>query len=383
MSQGDNASTARGQWLRAWRGLAVLAAATLTPITALAASAVTGTASYRERIALPPDAVFEATLEDVSRADAPAEVIGSVRLEQPGQVPIRFEIPYDPARIDARHSYSVRARILDRDRLLFTTDRINPVLTRGHGTEVTLLLVRSGGDPRSSGPGGGETPTSVPLGSLPGSFLGDLPCADCPGIRYQLDLFPDGVFFLRTTYLGRGEDARHDDIGRWVVASEGKTLVLHGGRDAPAMFAIQGHDRLRKLDVKGRPIESALNYDLFRSAEAAPLEPRLAMRGMYRYLADAGLFTECLTGRKLPVAQEADNAVLEAAYAESRRDAGEELLVNLEGRIAPRPKMEGDGTQPTLVVGRFIGVWPGETCGARMTTAERVLQPHTAKGGAL
>src|SRR3990172_1248087 len=75
MSQGDNASTARWQWLHAWRGLAVVAAATLTPITALAASAVTGTASYRERIALPPDAVFEATLEDVSRADAPAEVI--------------------------------------------------------------------------------------------------------------------------------------------------------------------------------------------------------------------------------------------------------------------------------------------------------------------
>src|SRR3989304_2552775 len=60
MSQGDNASTARGQWLRAWRGLAVLAAAMLTPITALAASAVTGTTSYRERIAPPPGAALAA-----------------------------------------------------------------------------------------------------------------------------------------------------------------------------------------------------------------------------------------------------------------------------------------------------------------------------------
>ena len=30
--------------------------------------------------------------------------------------------------------------------------------------------------------------------------------------------------------------------------------------------------------------------------------------------------------------------------------------------------MEGDGTQPTLVVERFTGIWPGETCGARFAT---------------
>jgi len=35
--------------------------------------AVRGTATYRERMALPPGAVLEATLEDVSRADAAAE----------------------------------------------------------------------------------------------------------------------------------------------------------------------------------------------------------------------------------------------------------------------------------------------------------------------
>jgi len=38
-----------------------------------AGGSVKGTARYRERMALPPDAVFEATLEDISKADAPAE----------------------------------------------------------------------------------------------------------------------------------------------------------------------------------------------------------------------------------------------------------------------------------------------------------------------
>jgi heat shock protein HslJ len=50
--------------------------------------AVKGTATYRERMALPPGAVLEATLEDVSRADAAAEVIGQTRVEKPGNPPI-------------------------------------------------------------------------------------------------------------------------------------------------------------------------------------------------------------------------------------------------------------------------------------------------------
>src|SRR5688500_4004578 len=63
-----------------------------------------GTASYRERMALPPGAVFEAQLEDVSRADAAAEVIGKTSLPSPGNPPIRFAIGYDPARIQDGHS---------------------------------------------------------------------------------------------------------------------------------------------------------------------------------------------------------------------------------------------------------------------------------------
>lgn len=106
---------------------------------------IRGQAAYRERIALPPDAVFEATLLDVSRADAKAEVLGSVRIEKADRVPIRFEIAYDAAKVDERHTYAVRARILRGDRLLFTTDKVYPVLTRGAGKEVDLLLVRARG----------------------------------------------------------------------------------------------------------------------------------------------------------------------------------------------------------------------------------------------
>ena len=103
---------------------------------------VKGTAGYRERMALPSNVVFEAFLEDVSRADASAEVIGKAVNEHPGNPPIAFEIPYDPSLIDPSHSYAVRARILAGRKLLFTTDQNYAVLTEGHGNEVALLLKR-------------------------------------------------------------------------------------------------------------------------------------------------------------------------------------------------------------------------------------------------
>jgi putative lipoprotein len=111
---------------------------------------LTGTATWRERMALPPGAVFEATLEDVSRANAGADVLGRARIESPGNPPIRFSIGYDPAGIDPSHSYAVRARVLVGEDLLFVTDQNYPALTRGHGSDVQLLLRRAGAKPAVS-----------------------------------------------------------------------------------------------------------------------------------------------------------------------------------------------------------------------------------------
>jgi uncharacterized lipoprotein YbaY/heat shock protein HslJ/uncharacterized lipoprotein NlpE involved in copper resistance len=323
-------------------------------------SEVRGTAYYRERIAMPPGAALEVTLEDVSRADAPATTLGQVRLENAGNPPYRFEIAYDPARIDERNTYAVRARLVVGDELWFTTDTHYPVLTRGAGGEVELLLRRVSREQAA--------PPSGPLGGLPAGYQGDLPCADCEGIRHHLDLFEDGSFFYRLTYLGRG--GVFDDIGTWELADNGTTLVLWGGRETHEMFRVVDAGILRKLDLEGRDIASSLNYELRRVAAFEPIEPQLAMRGMYRYMADAALFEECLTGRRFPVAMEADNVALERAYLGAQPAPGEPLLVSLEGRLAPRPAMEGDETVLSVVPERFIGVWPGESCGARMTTAE-------------
>jgi putative lipoprotein len=120
-------------------------------ILALAASptlaqTVQGTATYRERMALPAGAVLEAVIEDVSRADAPAAMVARTRVVSPGQPPIAFTIAYDPARILADNRYAVRARILLDDQILFTSDVAVPVVTGGHPTTVSLVLRRVGAE---------------------------------------------------------------------------------------------------------------------------------------------------------------------------------------------------------------------------------------------
>lgn len=111
-------------------------------VTSEPAATVSGTVSYRERIALSETAVVEISLQDVSRADAPAIEIARQRITRPGQVPVHFELSYNPEDIDERMSYSLRAQIIDQGELLFTNDTAVPVLTRGAGNTVDMVLVR-------------------------------------------------------------------------------------------------------------------------------------------------------------------------------------------------------------------------------------------------
>jgi heat shock protein HslJ/uncharacterized lipoprotein NlpE involved in copper resistance len=197
---------------------------------------------------------------------------------------------------------------------------------------------------------------------LPGTFAGDLPAASGPGIRYLLDLWPDQVFQLRRVWIDRG--TTEDRLGRWHVDPDRRALVLEG---AETQFEIQGNGTLRLLDREGRRIESTLPYTLARQDAFAPFEPRLALRGMFLYFADAARFTDCASGRSWPVAMEGDFLALQRAYLAARPEpqAGAmpaALMARIEAVVAQRPRMEGAGTIPTVVVERFVSLAPGETC---------------------
>lgn len=325
---------------------------------AMAMDSVTGTALYRERIAMPPGVVFEARLEDVSRADAPSVTIGTFRIEDAGNPPYAFSIDYDPAEIDDRFTYAVRAELRLDGQLLFTTDTMVPVLTRGAPSDVEIVMVRVASQAEGAS---SEAPVPAHGLALPASFAGDLPCADCEAIRHHLDLWPDQAFHLRREWIGGAEPLVRDDIGRWSADPSRDALILWSGGAAVLEFAITNAGTLRLLDQAGQPIESDLPYELAANGGLQPTPVSGAFIGEFVYFADAAVFTECRTGLSFPVAMEGDYLALERAYLEARPEPMAPVVATVLGGIDLREGMEG-GMRQTLTVSRFDGLWPGLTC---------------------
>jgi copper homeostasis protein (lipoprotein) len=115
-----------------------------------------------------------------------------------------------------------------------------------------------------------------------GFYVGTLPCADCSGIRTELNLFApegsgvDASYWLKETYLGRpGKDATFESGGSWKAQPgthdpQATVYRLTEARSRESRFLLKvSDDELRMLDRSGRTIESKLDYSLRRRAEQA------------------------------------------------------------------------------------------------------------------
>ncbi|MGC3965034.1 MAG: META domain-containing protein [Rhodocyclaceae bacterium] len=201
---------------------------------------------------------------------------------------------------------------------------------------------------------------------MPYSYSGTLPCADCSGLRYTLNLFDDGAYLLRAEYLGKTPTVTRTELGKWRSESEGRAITLQHDGKVSMQFAAPSANTLRLLDTEGKPIRSNLNYTLHRDKPFKQVEYRGAVRGMFSVVGDNGIFEECSSGLRLPVLTVGDSADLRAAYARVRGAPEAAVLATLDGRIV------GNGESgPRLLVEHFDGLWPGETCGA---TAPAALQ---------
>ena len=104
-------------------------------------SAVTGTVAYPQKMALPPNAVVEVRLQDVSQANLPPKTVAEQRITLGKlQLPLLFEVRFDPAKIDQRHSYMISADVLVDNEVRFTNEKTYPVLTLGHSSHVDVIL---------------------------------------------------------------------------------------------------------------------------------------------------------------------------------------------------------------------------------------------------
>ena len=117
----------------------VLAACASTPSNP--PGSVEGEVFYLQRMALPPTATLQVTLQDVSLADAPAQTLASQSGPIKGQVPLPFHLTYDQKQVKPGHTYSVSARIeVEGKLLMISTERYTVDLTLDEKLPVKIRL---------------------------------------------------------------------------------------------------------------------------------------------------------------------------------------------------------------------------------------------------
>lgn len=166
--------------LRATSALALVATLLASTAALAAPQSLSGSVTYRERMALPPDAVLTVELRDVSLADAPALLLAETVIDPAGQVPVAYALDYDDDEILPGHRYALHARIIHGDRLLFITATHHGIFDETENpTEILLERVA---DP---------APAEAPTGSwILDEMRGEAPIQDAPA---SFDIAEDGT----------------------------------------------------------------------------------------------------------------------------------------------------------------------------------------------
>jgi heat shock protein HslJ/uncharacterized lipoprotein YbaY len=104
---------------------------------------VTGTIETAEPLPLPEGATVQVQVQDTSRADAPAIVIGQTDIDGSGlDFPIPFEVSYNSAEIDERLTYTMSVRINDANgNLIYINDTVSPAIADGVPIESIIVQV--------------------------------------------------------------------------------------------------------------------------------------------------------------------------------------------------------------------------------------------------
>ena len=101
-----------------------------------------GKVYYLEKKLLPPDAVLEVTLENVSKQDVASTQMASVTQTVKGAPPYTFSLEYDAARIKPNMRYGLRAEVILSDKLLMTsTEHFDPFRNNQETINIKLSTI--------------------------------------------------------------------------------------------------------------------------------------------------------------------------------------------------------------------------------------------------
>src|SRR5690242_2909760 len=122
--------------------LVVLGSFTVVGPTSAAVTALTGTITMAQPVALSGDAVAVVTLVDQTTGPDAGGVIGEQRIDGVASVPVAFEVPHDDSGIDSKHSYAIVASIVDGAKEYNSQEPV-PVITGGPSVNVEAPVVEA------------------------------------------------------------------------------------------------------------------------------------------------------------------------------------------------------------------------------------------------
>ena len=101
-----------------------------------------------------------------------------------------------------------------------------------------------------------------------GTYKGILPCADCEGIKTELELNSDKTYEIKETYLGKGDGKPFESKGSFQFDNKNSSIIeLDKAGDSRKYFVAEGY--LKALDIDGKEITGDLadKYQLKKEAE--------------------------------------------------------------------------------------------------------------------
>jgi copper homeostasis protein (lipoprotein) len=129
------------------------------------------------------------------------------------------------------------------------------------GLSVSLLLGVIGCQSQSSNTATKEDQMAMTIGDQSrnaldweGLYVGELPCADCPGIKTALYLGNDGKYELQTRYVDRGDEV-FIERGTFEWNTEGSKVTLSEGENKSYLV---GENQLFALDENQEMIQGDL-----------------------------------------------------------------------------------------------------------------------------
>lgn len=198
----------------------------------------------------------------------------------------------------------------------------------------------------------------------PATFVGEMPCKACGGMRRTLTLLGDGSYRLRQHYESShgGAGLVMHELGRWQL--EGRRLTLRSENGRTGSYQLADSTRLVQLGREDEPLTGNMAYTLSRAAQIDPIAESMRVTGILD--SKAGRLTLCGTGQPVAILSDAgETAALTQAVRETHSEGGLWVAVQAEWVEARR-----QGTvhgQPALRIERLLATRPGQTCSPTLT----------------